>query len=119
MNKHLLGGAAAAAIFAAGAALAQASPPAKAPVAPVAKTETRADVQARVAKLFVDLRKPRADFSRASIPLNRIQVRTSSFPETTGGRWSGVCAHDVLARCLHREAHRSDILRKFLPRTDF
>jgi Ca2+-binding EF-hand superfamily protein len=58
MSKYLLG-AAAAAILAGGAAFAQAPPPAQsgkpAPRAHVMKTETRADVQAHVGRMFARL----------------------------------------------------------------
>jgi Ca2+-binding EF-hand superfamily protein len=60
MNKHLLGAATAAIIFTAGAAFAQ-SPPAPAPSgqpmprAHFTKTQTRADVQAHVARMFTRL----------------------------------------------------------------
>jgi Skp family chaperone for outer membrane proteins len=59
MKTLLIGGAAAAAILAAGAAFAQAAPVApaapRAPQAHFAKPQTRADVQAHVSKLFAKL----------------------------------------------------------------
>ncbi|HEY6049574.1 MAG TPA: EF-hand domain-containing protein [Sphingomicrobium sp.] len=54
MKKYLIGGAAAAAIVAGGAAFAQMAPQ-TAPAARAMKTATRADVQARVAKMFARL----------------------------------------------------------------
>lgn len=63
MNKYLLGGAAAAAIFVAGAAFAQTAQPMQpAPGAKLAKTQARADVQAHVARMFAALDSNRDGF---------------------------------------------------------
>jgi len=79
MKKYLLGGAAAAAILATGAAFAQVAPTppvmSVAPQARMAKTQTRADVQAHVQRMFARLDTNRDGF----ITQNEVQALQTQF----------------------------------------